>query len=151
MCPLPLYKWRPERQDSQMTDWGGRGEMVDSQIAAAEEEEMSHTRDRERARKRDCSLCVVHCRHLLAWQFERKGVCAQWGVLDIEKHLLRKRKKRPLVSDIKQSRTPAEMRPCTIPCETLYQGCVGCISPRHLAYTERLDWQKMMEFTIMSG
>lgn len=38
--------------------------------------EMPHTREIERQRERYCSLCIVHCRHLLVWQLERKGcVC----------------------------------------------------------------------------
>ncbi len=123
LTPLQMETWEVRLT---MTDWGG-WVVVDSEIAAAaaEEEEMSHERERET--ERNCSVFVVHCRHLLVRQFERKGVCAQWqrGGVRYREILVLKRRKCPLVSDMKQPRTLAEKRLCIVPRVTLVSRMSG--------------------------
>lgn len=69
-------------------------------------------------------------------------------VLDLEKCLCRRVRNGPLVREAKQPKDTGRRRGLVV--KDFYQGCVGCMSPHHQPYTERLDLQKMMEFTIMS-
>lgn len=69
-------------------------------------------------------------------------------VLDLEKCLCRRVRNGPLVREAKQPKDTGRRRGLVV--KVFYQGCVGCMSPHHQPYTERLDLQKMMEFTIMS-
>lgn len=133
-CPLPLDKW--ENWEARLTDdWGRGGWWIVGEIAAAEEEEeeISDMRKRARARAREKEILQpLHCSlqtftGSAIWKKKRRSVCAQWQRASVRYRevFVLKRKRRPLVSDIKQPRTLAEKRPCTIPCETLLSRMCG--------------------------
>lgn len=160
VCPMllpnvPLTTWQMETWEARLTDDRLRGGIwwIVGEIAAAEEEEMSHTRERERAREKE-KLQPLHC-SLQTFTgsaiSEKECVCSvtAWGVSYREIFVLYVRNALWLAILSSQGHWRRRgLAPFLV--KLFCQGCVGCISPHHLAYTERLDLQKMMEFTIMS-
>lgn len=135
MCPLPLHKWRPERQDSQMTDWGGK--MVDSQWNSSRRRNV--TRERESKRERETAAFALFIADIYWLGNSRKRVCVcaqeqRGSVRYSEIFVLYVRNALWLAKLSSQGHWRRRgLAPFLV--KQFYQGCVGCISPHHLAYT----------------
>lgn len=107
-----------------------------------------HESERER-KTAACALFIADICWLGVW---RRRVCAQlqWGSVRYREVFVLKCEKRPLLETLSSQGHWRRRGLAPFLVKVLYQGCVGCISPHHQPYTERLDLQKMMEFTIMS-
>lgn len=112
--------------------WLREGGMVDSwwDSSSRRRRRRNIRHEKESERERDTAafaLFIADIYWLGNLKKKRRSVCAQWQRASVRYRevFVLKRKRRPLVSDIKQPRTLAEKRPCTIPCETLLSRMCG--------------------------
>lgn len=136
-CPVllpkvPLTTWQMGELRGKTYRWLREGGMVDSwwDSSSRRRRNIRHEKEKESERERDTAafaLFIADIYWLGNLKNKRRSVCAQWQRASVRYRevFVLKRKRRPLVSDIKQPRTLAEKRPCTIPCETLLSRMCG--------------------------